>query len=380
MADAITVSGAHLGHRQDPRRSPPECSPPSPRAPSSPASATPRPSSPPTATTSTREGIDFFPLTVDVEEKAYAVGKIPGSFFRREGRPSDEAVLTCRLIDRPLRPSFAEGYRNETQVVATIIGADQVNPHDVIAINGASAALMLSGLPFDGPLGAVRLAYSTDGEWVPHPTFDELDDSTFQLVVAGRSVGDGDVAIMMVEGNGTEKAWSLLRGRRPQGHRGGHRRRPREVQGLDRRVDRAPAPSWSPRPGVRPALKWESQLDYDDDVLAAVDACRDDVAHRPTPINDKTERNDATTALRDRILAELTADGKPFAGRDKQVKNAIRSAHQEGHPRAPGRTRASAWTAVVPATSVPCRPRSASSPPPTAPACSSGVRPRSSTC
>ena len=99
----------------------------------------------------TREGIDFFPLTVDVEEKMYAAGKIPGSFFRREGRPTDQAVLTCRLIDRPLRPSFADGYRNETQVVATIIGADQVNPHDVIAINGASAALMLSGLPFDGP-------------------------------------------------------------------------------------------------------------------------------------------------------------------------------------------------------------------------------------
>ena len=98
-----------------------------------------------------REGIDFFPLTVDVEERAYAAGKIPGSFFRREGRPSDLAILTCRLIDRPLRPSFPDGYRNETQVVVTVLGADQQNPHDVLAINAASASLMISGIPFDGP-------------------------------------------------------------------------------------------------------------------------------------------------------------------------------------------------------------------------------------
>src|SRR5438270_6825350 len=154
-----------------------------------------------------REGIDFFPLTVDIEEKAYAAGKIPGSFFRREGRPTDQAVLTCRLIDRPLRPSFPDGYRNETQVVGTIMGADLENPHDIIAINAASAALMLSGIPFEGPIGAVRIAWTTDGRWVPHPTYQEGDESTFELVVAGRAVGD-DVAIMMVEAGGTEDAWT----------------------------------------------------------------------------------------------------------------------------------------------------------------------------
>src|SRR5579864_5904491 len=111
-----------------------------------------------TASRGVREGADFFPLTVDIEERMYAAGKIPGSFFRREGRPSDTAILTARLIDRPLRPSFADGYRNETQVVGTILGADLVNPHDVIAINAASAALMLSGIPFEGPIGAVRIA------------------------------------------------------------------------------------------------------------------------------------------------------------------------------------------------------------------------------
>ena len=154
------------------------------------------------------EGIDFFPLTVDVEERMYAAGKIPGSFFRREGRPTESAILTARLIDRPLRPSFADGYRNETQVVITVLGADQVNPHDVLAINAASAALMISGLPFEGPIGAVRVAYSQAGQWLPYPTYAEGDESTFELVVAGRALPDGDVAMMMVEAGGTERAWT----------------------------------------------------------------------------------------------------------------------------------------------------------------------------
>src|SRR5438094_5293467 len=167
------------------------------------------------ASTGIREGIDFFPLTVDIEERAYAAGKIPGSFFRREGRPTDQAILTCRLIDRPLRPSFAEGYRNETQVVGTILAADQENPHDVVAINGASAALMLSGIPFDGPIGAVRVAFTTEGKWIPYPTFEEGEESTFELVVAGREV-DGDIAIMMVEAGGTEKAYSYYEAGAPK--------------------------------------------------------------------------------------------------------------------------------------------------------------------
>ncbi|HEX7442775.1 MAG TPA: polyribonucleotide nucleotidyltransferase, partial [Acidimicrobiales bacterium] len=138
-----------------------------------------------TASKSAREGADFFPLTVDIEERMYAAGKIPGSFFRREGKASDQAILTCRLIDRPLRPCFPDGFRNEVHVVGTILGADLSNPHDVVAINGASAALVLSGIPFDGPIGAVRIAYSTTGEWIPFPTYEEGESSTFELVVAG---------------------------------------------------------------------------------------------------------------------------------------------------------------------------------------------------
>ena len=161
-----------------------------------------------TAAKSIREGIDFFPLTVDIEERMYAAGKIPGSFFRREGRATDQAILTCRLIDRPLRPSFPAGFRNEVHIVGTVLSADQANPYDVLAINAASAALSVSGIPFDGPIGAVRMAWSTGGDWTPHATYQEGDASTFELVVAGRSVGGtGDVAIMMVEAGGTQDAW-----------------------------------------------------------------------------------------------------------------------------------------------------------------------------
>src|SRR6266545_5990971 len=150
-----------------------------------------------------REGIDFFPLTVDVEERMYAAGKIPGGVFRREGRPGEPAILTCRLTDRPLRPSFPDGFRNEVQVISTIFGADLENPHDVASINGASAALMVSGIPFSGPIGAVRMAHR-EGEWIAHPTYQEGDEATFEIVVAGRRLHDGDVAIMMVEAGGTD--------------------------------------------------------------------------------------------------------------------------------------------------------------------------------
>src|SRR3989442_6519156 len=159
-------------------------------------------------TSKPREGIDFFPLTVDVEERMYAAGKIPGSFFRREGRPGEQAILTCRLTDRPLRPSFPEGFRNEVQVIATILGADLENPHDVASINGASAALMVSGIPFHGPIGAVRVAHH-NGEWIGQPTYHNGCESPFELVVAGRRTDSGDVAIMMVEAGGTPATLDL---------------------------------------------------------------------------------------------------------------------------------------------------------------------------
>ena len=151
-----------------------------------------------TAGKSPKEHFDFFPLTIDVEERMYAAGRIPGSFFRREGRPSTDAILTCRLIDRPLRPSFVSGLRNEIQVVVTILSLDPNDLYDVLAINAASASTQISGLPFSGPVGGVRVALIKN-QWVAFPTVEQLKDAVFDMVVAGRVVHDGDVAIMMVE-------------------------------------------------------------------------------------------------------------------------------------------------------------------------------------
>jgi polyribonucleotide nucleotidyltransferase len=268
-----------------------------------------------------REGIDFFPLTVDVEERMYAAGKIPGSFFRREGRPTDAAVLTCRLIDRPLRPSFAAGYRNETQVVITVLGADQENPHDVLAINAASAALMLSGIPFEGPIGAVRIAYTGEGEWAPHPTYQDGDDSAFELVVAGRALDGGDIAIMMVEAGGTESAWELYQGGAPKVTEAAI------AEGLES------AKTWIresielqrqlvAEAGTRAPLSWEPQLDYGDDVMARVDEVGRAAVEKVTTVTDKAERAAATAEATTGILAELATE---FAGREREVKAAVRS-------------------------------------------------------
>ena len=156
-----------------------------------------------------KEGLDFFPLTVDVEERMYAAGRIPGSFFRREGRPSEDAILTCRLIDRPLRPSFVKGLRNEVQIVETIMALHPEHLYDVVAINAASLSTQLSGLPFSGPIGGVRVAL-IKGQWVGFPTHTQLEDATFDMVVAGRVLEDGDVAIMMVEAESTPRTLVLL--------------------------------------------------------------------------------------------------------------------------------------------------------------------------
>src|SRR6476646_7257587 len=158
-----------------------------------------------------KDHFDFFPLTVDVEERMYAAGKIPGSFFRREGRQSEDAILTCRLTDRPLRPSFKKGLRNEVQVVSTVLALDPDHLYDVLAINSAAAAVLLSGLPFTGPVGATRVA-CINGEWVAFPTHSELEDATFDMVVAGRMLEDGDVAIMMVEAEATKNVYEVING------------------------------------------------------------------------------------------------------------------------------------------------------------------------
>ena len=283
-------------------------------------------------TSKPREGIDFFPLTVDVEERMYAAGKIPGSFFRREGRPGEQAILTCRLTDRPLRPSFPDGFRNEVQVIATILGADLENPHDIASINGASAALMVSGIPFNGPIGAVRIAH-LDGDWVAHPTYQQGDESTFEMVVAGRRLHDGDVAIMMVEAGGTDATWRLYEEGAPK--------ITEDViaDGLEwckqwinasidlqlelvRKVQEANGPIQE--------VAYEPRFDYDDDVFDAVaDSVRAGTAEAMA-IADKTARNTRLDEIESAIIAELAgADDAPFADRAGQVKKAFRSLQKQ---------------------------------------------------
>lgn len=168
-----------------------------------------------------KDSFDFFPLTVDVEERSYAAGKIPGSFFRREGRPSTEAILVCRLIDRPLRPSFVDGLRNEVQIVITVLSIAPGEFYDALAINAASASTQISGLPFSGPIAGVRLALipgngQHEDQWIAFPKAAQLEEAVFDLVVAGRVLtnadgSDGDVAIMMVEAEATEGSWNLIK-------------------------------------------------------------------------------------------------------------------------------------------------------------------------
>ncbi len=273
------------------------------------------------ADSSVREGIDFFPLTVDVEERMYAAGKIPGSFFRREGRPSDTAILTARLIDRPLRPSFADGYRNETQVVVTVLGADQENPHDVLAINAASAALMLSGIPFEGPIGAVRLAFNGEGEWAPHPSYQDGDASAFELVVAGRQLDDGDIAIMMVEAGGTEAAWDLYQAGSPKVTEeaiaeglGSAKTWIRESVELQHRL--------VAEAGIRSPLAYVPQVDYGEDVAARVAEVGTAQVEKVTTITAKADREAATAEVTAAILDELATE---FNGREREIKAAVRS-------------------------------------------------------
>jgi polyribonucleotide nucleotidyltransferase len=286
------------------------------------------------ATSKPREGIDFFPLTVDVEERMYAAGKIPGSFFRREGRPGEEAILTCRLTDRPLRPSFPSDFRNEVQVIATILGSDQENPHDVISINGASAALMISGIPFDGPIGAVRLAH-LDGAWVAHPTYQEGDESTFELVVAGRRTDAGEIAIMMVEAGGTEAAWELYEQGAPKVTEetiAEGLEVAKEWIGVSIDMQLELREAVIAAKGPIQTIEYTPNVDYADDVFEAVagEARTDTAAAMATA--DKNERNGRLDEIKAALLANLVGtDDAPgtFAGRAKEVSGAFRALQKQ---------------------------------------------------
>ncbi|MDQ0850959.1 polyribonucleotide nucleotidyltransferase [Arthrobacter sp. B3I9] len=270
-----------------------------------------------------REGFDFFPLTVDVEERMYAAGRIPGSFFRREGRPSTEAILACRLMDRPLRPAFVKGLRNEVQIVVTVLSINPDELYDVVAINASSMSTQLSGLPFSGPIGGVRVALVADEngtQWVAFPKHSQLENAVFNMVVAGRIAGD-DVAIMMVEAEATDNSWNLIK---EQGatapteevvSEGLEAAKPFIKALCEAQADLAAR-------AAKPTVEFPIFLDYEDDVYAAVESAAADKLTAVFQIPDKTERNDASDALKDEVTSSLAGQ---FEGREKELSAAFRS-------------------------------------------------------
>jgi len=268
-----------------------------------------------------REGIDFFPLTVDLEERMYAAGKIPGSFFRREGRPTEQAILTCRLIDRPLRPSFADGFRCETQVVVTTLAVDDENPFDVVALNGASAALMVSPIPFEGPIGGVRLALR-DGEWIPFPTHGDLAGSVFELVVAGKRNEAGEIDIIMVEAGSTTDGVRLINAGQPPSDEATVARGLEESKRyigelIDLQLQLASRVE-------RPAVEWPLAVDYSPEIRERVAAVAGSRLAGVVRTADKKERSAAEAEALAATLAELGIAEDDEVGRG-QAKRAFKS-------------------------------------------------------
>ena len=272
-----------------------------------------------TAAKTPRDSIDFFPLTVDVEERMYAAGRIPGSFFRREGRPSENAILACRLIDRPLRPTFVKGLRNEVQVVVTVLALNPSVYYDVVAINAASMSTQLAGLPFSGPIGGVRMAL-IDDQWVCFPDVEQRKESTFDMVVAGRVLADGDVAIMMVEAESTPATWNLVRSGRTAPTEevvatGLEAAKPFIKVLCDAQV--ALAAKLPKETYDFPVFK-----DYEQDLYDAVEAKGHDELARIEQIAAKLDRQDAESELKSRIKAELAGQ---FPGREAEVSGAFKA-------------------------------------------------------
>ena len=271
-----------------------------------------------TASKSPRDSFDFFPLTVDVEERMYSIGKIPGSFFRREGRPSEDAILTCRLIDRPLRPSFVKGLRNEVQIVVTVMALDPDHMYDVIAINAASMSTQLAGLPFSGPIGGVRVAL-IDGQWVAFPNHSELERAVFDMVVAGRIAGN-DVAIMMVEAEATTKTIGLVAG--------GAIAPTEEIvgQGLDAAKPfirtLCEAQMELAKVAAKPTAEFPVFLDYQEDVYDAVTKAAKDRLAKALTISSKQDRESELDAISKETIESLNPQ---FEGREKEIPAAIRS-------------------------------------------------------
>ncbi|HWL49018.1 MAG TPA: polyribonucleotide nucleotidyltransferase, partial [Acidimicrobiia bacterium] len=286
-----------------------------------------------TGTTSDPRGDgDFFPLTVDIEEKMYAAGKIPGGFFRREGRAGEKATLLARLIDRPLRPAFPDGFRHEVHVVVTTLSFDNSNPIDILALNAASAALAISDAPFQGPIGAVRMSH-IDGQWVPHPTHEEEEESTIELVIAGRmNPSSGEVDIMMIEAGGSESMFDLIdAGAKAPDEEvladGIEAAKPFIAEVIDLQnelVGIAGQPKGS-IDGDKP--DYPLFIDYTDEIMQRVRAEGEAGLREAVAIQTKPERRKAIAEIRADLVERLADESDDVA--EKMVANAVKSLAKE---------------------------------------------------
>ena len=272
-----------------------------------------------TAAKTPRDAIDFFPLTVDIEERMYAAGRIPGSFFRREGRPGEGAILAARLIDRPLRPAFVKGLRNEVQVIVDVLSLNPTHYYDVVAINAASMATTLAGLPFSGPIGGVRVAL-IDETWVCFPTVEQVAKSSFQMVVAGRVLPDGDVAIMMVEAGGGKNEWELIQAGATA---------PTEDVVADGLEAAKPFIKALCEAQIKVAEKASKEtadfplfLDYTDEEYAAVEEYAAEKVAQALLTEGKLARDEAVDAVKEEMLGALA---ERFPESEKALKAAFRS-------------------------------------------------------
>ena len=292
------------------------------------------------ANKSVRDGIDFFPLTVDVEERMYSAGKIPGGFFRREGRQTEKAILACRLIDRPLRPSFKDGFRCETQIIATVLSVDNENEYDILALNAASLGLQLAGVPLESAVGAVRMSLINDN-WVVQATNTEIEESVFDMVVAGSLNTKGEVDIVMVEAAASDSAFEKI----DNGSKA-----PSEsivADGIDmskefigKLID-AQKELLSKR--SIPVVDWPIVEDYSAELGNEIASEYAEEVDSITAITDRSERSEKQGALQEQVLEKFLDDEVPNSKAIKLafkslVKSTVRNRVLSGGPRLDGRT------------------------------------------
>jgi polyribonucleotide nucleotidyltransferase len=292
------------------------------------------------ANKSVRDGIDFFPLTVDVEERMYAAGKIPGGFFRREGRQTEKAILASRLIDRPLRPSFKDGFRCETQIIATVLSVDNENEYDILALNAASLGLQLAGVPLESPVGAVRMSLIND-QWVAQATNTELEESVFDMVVAGSLNTSDQIDIVMVEAGANESSFSKI----DEGSLA-----PSEnvvADGIDLSKDyimqliKAQKELVSQR--EVPQIEWPLVEDYPQELLDAVTQEFQTNVEDVVAITDRSERSEAQKSLEAEVIEKFLDSEEDNTSAIKSafkslVKSTVRGRVISGGPRLDGRT------------------------------------------